>query len=202
MNNKRVEKEILKEICQQRKNEKSFEEIIDTFSKKINDFNPLNSCFFIEEYFGKGKGFSTSLKLLLKDERIQNDWLRDYKTKKGTIKTDFKGLYVFIHDNIPFYVGISKGVIGRLLQHVKGQNHNTSTLAFNIGKIHYKLTKGVEFKGERKELNYESEVEPVKQFLMKQKVAFIKIDNDDELALFEIYCSMKLETWLNSFETH
>jgi len=202
MNEQKIETEIIKSICQERKDNKSFEEIIAGFNKKLLDFNPIKNCFEIEQYFGTGKGKSTSLKLLTKDGRINKDWLREYETKKGNSKTDFKGLYIFIHENIPFYVGISKGVIGRLNQHVKGRNHNTSTLAFKIGRIRYKLIKGFEFTGERKDLNYESEVEPIKEFLMKQRVAFIHIDNDDELTLFEIYCSMKLGTWLNSFETH
>ncbi len=202
MNEQKINNEIIKTIFQKRKGSKSFEEIIAGFEKKFHDFNPVNNCFDIEQYFGKGKGKSTSIKLLTKDDRINKDWLREYETKNGNPKIDFKGLYVFIHNNKPFYVGISKGVVGRIHQHVKGKNHNTSTLAFKIGRIRYKFIKGTEFTGERKKLNYESEVEPVKEFLMKQKIAFIHIDNDDELSLFEIYCSMKLGTWLNSFETH
>ena len=202
MKEQQIENKIISAICQKRQNPKTFKEIIDGFNQKLIDFNPIENCFEIEKYFGEGKGLSTSQELLEKDYKISTDWLRNYKTKKGNVKTDFKGLYVFVHEKTPFYVGISKGVIGRLNQHVKGRNHNTSTLAFNIGRIRYKLINGVEFTGERKDLNYDSEVEPVKQFLLKQKVAFLNIDNDDELALFEIYCSMQLRTWLNSFETH
>jgi len=42
----------------------------------------------------------------------------------------------------------------------------------------------------------------IKKFLLEQRVAFIKIDDDDELALYEIYCAMKYKTSLNTFETH
>jgi len=41
-----------------------------------------------------------------------------------------------------------------------------------------------------------------KEILKKMEISTIKIEDDDELALFEIYCSMKLETVLNTFETH
>ena len=50
--------------------------------------------------------------------------------------------------------------------------------------------------------NLESDVEPAKIFLLRQKIAFLPINNDEELCLFEIYCSMKLGTWFNDFETH
>ena len=137
-----------------------------------------------------------------KDEVIPKGWVKEYKTKGGRSKFDFKGLYVFLHEEKPFYVGISKGVIGRMIQHVKGKSHYTSTLAFMIGKKHYELREGKEFNDGRKKLVFETDVEPIKDFLLKQKVAFINIENDDELALFEIYCSLQFGTYLNTFKTH
>jgi len=201
-NNQNVETKTQELICQKRRYDKSFDKIVNCFKEKLTAFDPVENSFEIEEYFGEGKGQVTSTNLLIKNEMIKSDWLREYKTKKGKIKKDFKGLYVFIHNNKPFYVGISKGVIGRIIQHVKGHNHNTSTLAYKIGLIRFELMNGYEYNGERKKLNFESEVEPVKAFLLKQKLSFIPIDNDEELTLFEIYCSMQLQTWLNTFETH
>ena len=89
-----------------------------------------------------------------------------------------------------------------MIQHVKGKSHYTSTLAFMIGKKHYELREGKEFNDGRKKLVFETDVEPIKDFLLKQKVAFINIENDDELALFEIYCSLQFGTYLNTFKTH
>ena len=37
---------------------------------------------------------------------------------------------------------------------------------------------------------------------MNQKIAFLPIEDDEELYLFEIYLSMKLNTALNNFKTH
>lgn len=202
MKGKEVEQKINERIKVKRTFPFTFQELTDTFEDKFSKFNPTVNCFDIADYFSVGNGQVSARRQLLADNKIEADWLREYETKKGNTKIDFSGLYVFINDKTPFYVGISKGVIGRIFQHTKGHDHNTSTLAYNIGLIRYELLTGEKFLGERKELNFKTEVEPVKQFLLKQKIAFIQIDNYEELALFEIFCSMKLKTILNKFETH
>lgn len=193
---------IVKKFCQKRIYTKSFTQIIDSLDSKFKEFDLIINSFDLEPYFGVGKRDGTAKKLLLSDKRIKNEWLKSYKTKKGKNKIDFKGLYVFIHNTTPFYVGISKGVIGRICQHLKGKTHNNSTLAYKIGLIKYEHENGRPYSGEREKFDFVSYVEPVKNFLLKQKIAFIPIDNDEELFLFEIYCSMKLGTWFNDFETH
>lgn len=202
MTNKQLEQKIIERIKVKRTFPYTFHELTDAFEDKLSKFNPIDNCFDIADYFSEGSGQVSARKQLLADNRIETDWLREYRTKKGNIKIDFSGLYVFINDRTPFYVGISKGVIGRIFQHTKGYNHNTSTLAYNIGLIRYELLTGEKHSGTRKELNFKTEVEPVKQFLSKQKIAFFHIDNYEELALFEIFCSMSLKTILNKFETH
>lgn len=197
-----TENKIINIITEKRKISKTFNEIINEFEHMFSDFNLTKNCFDIADYFYKGSGQVTATKNLLLDERIFREWLREYKTKNGKTKRDFKGLYVFINDKKPFYVGISKGVIGRVIQHIKGHNHNTSTLAYKIGLKRFELITGNKHKGSRKELNFKTEVEPVKDFLSRQKIAWLNIDNDEELFLFEVYCSMKLRTFLNDFETH
>ncbi|MFA7361695.1 MAG: hypothetical protein WC139_11735 [Candidatus Kapaibacterium sp.] len=202
MTAKQLEQKILERIKLQRTFPFTFHELTDAFEDKLSKFNPTVNCFDIADYFSKGSGQVSARKQLLAENKISADWLREYKTKKGNTKFDFSGLYVFINDKTPFYVGISKGVIGRIFQHTKGHNHNTSTLAYNIGLIRYELLKGKKYLGERNKLNFKAEVEPVKRFLLKQKIAFLHIDNYEELALFEIFCSMKLKTLLNKYETH
>jgi predicted GIY-YIG superfamily endonuclease len=196
------EQKILEKIKVKRTFPFAFHELTNTFEDKFSKFNPTVNCFDIADYFAEGSGQVSARQKLIADNKIKVNWLREYETKKGNIKIDFSGLYVFINDKTPFYVGISKGVIGRIFQHTKGHNHNTSTLAYNIGLLRYELLTGKKYLGERKELNFKTEVEPVKQFLLKQKIAFLHIDNPEELALFEIFCSMKLKTILNKFETH
>jgi predicted GIY-YIG superfamily endonuclease len=202
MTDKQLEQKILEKIKIKRTFPFTFHELTDAFEDKFSKFNPTANCFDIADYFSEGSGQVSARRQLLADNKIEADWLREYETKKGNTKIDFSGLYVFINEKTPFYVGISKGVIGRIFQHIKGHNHNTSTLAYNIGLIRYELLTGEKHLGERKELNFKTEVEPVKQFLLKQKIAFLHIDNYEELALFEIFCSMNLKTILNKFETH
>ena len=188
-------------IISQKRENKNFADIINNFETILSKFYTEKRTLDLEKYFGIGKGQITTKKLLIENKKINDDWLYDYKTEKGNIKTDFKGLYIFINEETPFYIGISKGVIGRIQQHLKGSNHNTATLAFKIGsKIHKKENQN---KSEtRNDVDFKSKIEPVKEFLMKQKIVLIPIKDDDELALFEIYCSIKLRTKLNSFETH
>lgn len=195
MKDEQLERKILEEIKVERTFPFTFEELVDGFEEKFAKFNPIVNCFNIADYFSEGIGLSTAKKKLLVHKKIENNWLNEKEN-------DFSGLYIFLNDKTPFYVGISKGVIRRILQHTKGHNHNTSTLAYNIGLIRYELTKGKKYIGKREDLNFKTEVEPVKKFLLKQKIAFLPINNPEELALFEIYCSMKLKTALNKFETH
>jgi predicted GIY-YIG superfamily endonuclease len=193
MNEQSLERKIIEIIGEKRDTKYSFEDMIRGFEDKFNQLNPVQNCINIKSFFGKGKGKVTSRIALLEVGKIDAQWLKE---------DDFKGLYVFVHNDTPFYVGISRGVIKRIHQHVKGKNHFTSTLAFKIAQLIYTSEHRQEFEGLRKDFDFKGKVEPVKQFLMKQKVAFIHIEDDNELALFEIYCSMKLETSLNTFKTH
>lgn len=195
-----IEQKILEKILVKRPYKKTFIDVINEFENKFNQFNPFENNFDIHIYFEKGE--ATAKKLLLKDKILDEKWLRPYKTKTGKIIMDFPGLYVFINDKTPFYVGISKNVVSRILQHLKGKSHHTSTLAYNIGLIRHELITGLPHAGTRDEFSFIDGVEPVKLFLRKQRLAWIPIMNAEELYLFEIFCSMKMGCWLNKFETH
>jgi len=173
-----VQRKILKE----KKPKVEFTILVKKFEKLLKDFNPIENCIEIKNLFKKGNGIETILKQL--------------KTK------DFKGIYIFIHGDKPFYVGISKGVIKRVLQHVKGYSHCTATLAYKMGKLRYKFENGIDHPDTRKRLTFDVYCEPGKIFLMEQKIAWLKIKDDNELYLFEVFCSMKYKIFLNTFETH
>jgi len=187
--------ELIRRILLNRDIDKSFNSITDNFDVMFNEFNPINNCFPLKKYFGKGKGFATAKKEMLYDNVIKADWL------SGS-NDDFMGVYIFFNNDLPFYVGISRGVIKRILQHLKGKSLNTSTLAHKIGLINYELKYKKEFEGRRKELDFKSEVEPIKEFLLDQNIAILNIENDEELYLFEVYCAMKFNLGLNKFRTH
>lgn len=181
---------------------KSFSDIVNNFEDKLASFDPVNNCIEIKKYFSTGNGLASIQKKLLSDNIFKSEDIYTYNAKGGKSKTDVKGLYVFVHENEPIYVGISRCLIRRTLQHLRGKSHNTSTLAYNIGLIRHQILNGEEYTGRRKEFDYNNNVTPAKDFLFKQKIAFLPIENSEELYLFEIFCAMKLGCWLNKFETH
>jgi len=114
---------------------------------------------------------------------------------------DFIGCYVLIEKEIPIYVGISRSIVQRLIQHVKGQTHYDASLAYRIAsenKAH-----GLQRDAAMKDPSFKREFNMAKEYLKSLNVAFIEIQNDLELYLFEVYCAMELKTqrW-NTFRTH
>lgn len=199
---KEIENIILEKIKVQLNIDKSFLDLVNSFDSLFTNIDFEKNSFSISDYFGPGMGKTGATSKLLRDNKIKEEWLREYKFNEGNVKNDFKGLYFFVNDKRPFYVGISKGVIGRILQHIKGHSHNSATLAYKIALLKYEIVMGSKYSLTRKELNFKDEVEPIKDFLSNQEVVFLHIENDYELYLFEVYCSMKLGTMLNKFDTH
>lgn len=200
----KLESTLLETLLQKQDYGKSFSSIVNKFEDKLASFDPVNNCIEIEKYFipSAGNGLVAIRKKLLTDNIFKSEDIYTYKTKGEKNKTDVKELYVFVHENEPIYVGISRGLIHRTLQHLRGKSHNTSTLAYNIGLIRHEILQGEKYTGRRKEFDFSSNVTPAKDFLFKQKIAFLPIENSEELYLFEIFCAMRLGCWLNKFETH
>jgi len=198
----KLENTLLETLLKKQKYKKSFSEIVENFEEKLANFDPINNCIEIEKYFSV-RNLATSIrKRLLADNVFKSEDIYTYETKGGKNKTDVKGIYIFIHENTPIYIGISRRLIYRTLQHLRGNSHNTSSLAYNIGLIKYEISQGEKYIGKRKEFDFNHNVTPAKDFLFKQKIAFLPIENSEELYLFEIFCAMKLGCWLNKFETH
>ena len=166
-----------KEICNIK-----LPDYFDKFQLRMND--PFDMSIFTKE----GNGIKT----------IKKELGSRYKLEKQS----FSGCYVFIEKNKPVYVGISKDVINRLHQHVKGDSHYSSSFAYKIAQ-----NETNEFDKSR-DLNMQDIVfmntfkkaqERIKSF----KAAFIEIDDPIELYLFEVYVSMVLDTgFYNTFHTH
>jgi len=198
----KLENTLIQTLLDKQVYEQSFCTITESFKQKLEEFDPVDTCFPIQQYFRKGNGLAAIKRNLLVDKIFKPSDIYEYQTKGGKNKKDVKGIYVFVHNTTPFYVGISRGIIHRTLQHLRGNSHNTSTLAFNIGLIKYKIENGEKYIGTRKEFDYNFNVAPAKDFLIEQKIAFLPIANTEELYLFEIYCAMEMGCWLNKFETH
>lgn len=117
------------------------------------------------------------------------------------LQDDFAGCYVLLEQEKPVYVGISRTVIQRLLQHVKGRTHYDASLAYRIAaeKHSHNFTRNEAMQNDK----FSKAFEDAKACLKSLHVAFIPIEDDVELYLFEVYCAMEFDTakW-NSFRTH
>lgn len=166
----------------------TFAEITATFPKRLADFDPVKNAFPIAEVFGAGNGAATSLQLL---------------QQKGVIEQpeDFKGLYVLVKDDFPFYVGISRKVVQRIQQHVKGGSHYSASLAYKIGLGLHREHHREDFTGKRADLSLDF-IKEVQGELMQQRIAICPVEDDMALYLFEVYCAMELRTPYNEFRTH
>jgi len=115
--------------------------------------------------------------------------------------TDFSGCYVLTQDGKPFYVGISRSVIGRLRQHGTGKTHFDASLAYRMAceKVPHKMTRNAAMNNPE----FQKEFQDAQRLLHGSSVAFIEIENPLELYLFEAYCAVELNTskW-NTFRTH
>ena len=121
---------------------------------------------------------------------------------EGLHKTsDFAGCYVLMHKDKAFYVGISRGVIGRLRQHGTGRTHFDASLAYRMAleRVPHQMTRSAAMEHEP----FRQAFDEAKRLLIGSNVAFIEIPNALELYLFEAYCAMELDTcrW-NTFRTH
>lgn len=125
--------------------------------------------------------------------------------KKFGLAQDFSGCYVLLEEGVPVYVGISRGVVGRLRQHVFGKSHLDASLAFKIamtrhpGQTLEKLTRSQAMSDPL----FGTSFAEAQSYLRSLYVAAIHIENPIELYVFEPYCALELDThqW-NSFRTH
>ena len=121
--------------------------------------------------------------------------------KELGLNGDFSGAYVIISDGTPIYVGISRGVLARLVQHMRGKTHFDASLAYRMArkKMPTSLQRGEAMANPA----FKSVFDSCQSFLKATRVAFVKIQNDLEIYTFEAYCALELNTceW-NTFRTH
>lgn len=139
-----------------------------------------SKAYSISDLLGEGLGVATALKTIGKTE-------------------DFAGLYIFIDPSLltnqqVIYTGISRFVIQRLNQHIKGGNHNSASFAY---KIAHKTTAHT---GKRTELS-QSYIQAEQKYLKGLQVKFIEVANPLERYIFEAYVAMHFNTAFNTFET-
>ena len=122
-------------------------------------------------------------------------------SRKFNHNSDFGGCYVLIDGTHPIYVGISRNVLQRLRQHVRGTSHFDATLAYGIAtaKQRHKMTRTEAMANK----DFHAVFTESQHYIKALSVAFIEITNPLELHLFEAFCAMELDTskW-NTFKTH
>jgi hypothetical protein len=121
--------------------------------------------------------------------------------KKLGRTADFPGCYLLVDGSVPFYVGISRGIVGRLMQHVRGRTDCDASFAYRMAKTCQP------HEMERKEAmlnpDFRAAFDQSQERIRAMDVAMIEVENDLELYLFEVYCALELRTVEhNTFRTH
>jgi hypothetical protein len=105
---------------------------------------------------------------------------------------DFPGCYVFLDAGKAVYVGISRGVVKRLVQHLNHDSHYSASLVYRMAtdEFPHEMKRDQAMKDEQ----FRSVFLAAQNRLREMSVVFVEIDNDLELYLFEVYAAMKLDT--------
>lgn len=121
--------------------------------------------------------------------------------KKVERTTDFPGCYVLLDNDRQVYVGISRSVVKRLVQHLNYESHFTASLVYKMASEDFPH----EMKRDQamKDDQFREVFLTAQGRLREMSVAYVEIGNDLELYLFEVMAAMHLDTdvW-NTFRTH
>ena len=120
------------------------------------------------------------------------------KAGKRASKHEFAGVYVFIANDRPFYVGITRTIYRRIQSHVRRADHNSASLFLSI------VRRVVPHTGSRRTLDLKSEqARSIQRWLQSSSVAILPLACPVERYALELYAAMALKTGLwNTFETH
>jgi len=123
----------------------------------------------------------------------------------GVVKVPQKGVYVFYENNIPMYVGRSNRLKERLREHSQSRQHYSATLAIKIAKRNMPTLQNEARKPTVKQLmdneDFKKEFEYARDRIARMKIRCVKIEDQIEQAMFEIYAHLELGTEFNDFKT-
>lgn len=116
-----------------------------------------------------------------------------------------KGVYCFYEDDKPLYVGRTRNIRKRVLQHRRlSGRHNSAAFAFNIAKKEFEKNHPCKDLS-RAELSknpiFDDIFTEAKKRVRKMSVRFVKIKDPIEQTVFEVYAHMELGTPFNDFRT-
>jgi hypothetical protein len=117
------------------------------------------------------------------------------------------GIYLFSEGDVPIYVGQSRKLRSRLIQHTGAtRRQNQASFAFNVAKREASKA-GVDVKRWRAVLEADPGFVPhftaARAAVAAMDVQFIELPDPIARTLFEVYAALALDTVeFNSFETH
>lgn len=117
-----------------------------------------------------------------------------------------KGIYVFYENSKPIYVGRSRNLRARTLNHSRpSSSHFSASFAFLLARQKTDCLRSKDSRS-RKQLEKDPKFLAVfkeqKERIARMKIKAVEIEDPNTQAIFEIYCSEKLHTPHNDFDTH
>jgi len=112
-----------------------------------------------------------------------------------------EGVYIFIENGNPIYVGRTNRMSKRLREHFRG-SHYSAHFAFNIARENTKIT-GINRSKLLNDAVFKKAFDEAKERVAAMQLKYIPIKDDILQALFEIYAAIELKTTpkYNSFKT-
>ena len=128
-------------------------------------------------------------------------------SREGLPELPSRGIYVFYEDGKPIYVGRSKRMRTRLLEHSRpSSGHTSATFAFILAQEKTKK-QGLDVESmQRKQLEntpkFQELYRRAKDRVSRMTIRVVQVDDPIEQTVFEVYAALALETPYNVFETH
>ena len=138
-------------------------------------------------------------------KKLRNSNCRDWSNRSELPK---KGVYVFYEKDCAMYAGRTRNLQRRIREHgAESSTRHSATLAMVLLREELcKVLKKHECAGspltrEQIEKRYPKEFAEQRERIRKMTFQFVKICDDEEQVLFELYASIALPTRYNSFRT-
>ncbi len=110
-----------------------------------------------------------------------------------------QGVYVFYENDRAMYVGRSNRLKERLREHSQSRQHYSATLAIKIAKKNMSTLQTVKQLMDNED--FKKEFKDARDRIARMKIRCVKIENQIEQAMFEIYAHLERGTELNDFKT-
>ena len=129
-----------------------------------------------------------------------------FQDRNGARNLPEKGIYVFYEDGKPIYVGRSRNLRTRILHHSRpSSSHFSASFAFLLARQKTNCLRTKDSRSRRqleKDPEFAAVFKDQKDRISRMKIKAVEIKDPNTQAIFEIYCSEKLQTPHNDFDTH